>query len=171
MFLCFVRLLEQIILDFLGKDRTSQIKVENNIVNTSKLQQESGQKGDRLKEDIKEDHQAPNISHVAEQQPAVSATSAPTSGRSETAPWRRLEGSRSRSDLKSPSLNLMLVSITPCSSAKDLSPSKQAAAAAAVEMEFTSAGVFSETRDKKAAVEKLDETMKELQLHVESLGM
>ena len=162
---------------------TSQIKVENNIVNTSKLQQESGQKGDRVKEDIKEDHQAPNISHVAEQQPAVSATSAPASGRSETAPWRRLEGSRSRSDLKSPSLNLMLVSITPCSSAKDLSPSKQAAAAdsgplvvsdqrkTAVETEFPSAGVFSETRDKKAAVEKLDETMKELQLHVESLGM
>jgi hypothetical protein len=131
------------------------------------------------------------------------------------APWRRQESSRSsRNDLvkRSPSLNLMSVSVTPCRSGKDLSPRRSqltasstektesktaavknecqpAAAAESIESQVAAAekkneiktaaaattmGVVVEAvKDKRSGatvVERLDETMKELQQHAEALG-
>jgi hypothetical protein len=108
----------------------------------------------------------------------------PKNGWAETAPWRKLDGGRSRTDLSSPSLNLMSVSVTPSSSAKDViqAAGTQAASEAkparpqvldprkeVVELDLRPLD-SPEARDKRAAVEKLEETMKELQQHVELLG-
>jgi SepF-like predicted cell division protein (DUF552 family) len=109
----------------------------------------------------------------------------PKNGWAETAPWRKLDGGRSRTDLSSPSLNLMSVSVTPSSNVKDViqaAAGMQAASEAkparpqvldpgksVVELDLRPLD-SPEARDKRAAVEKLEETMKELQQHVELLG-
>jgi hypothetical protein len=118
-------------------------------------------------------------------QPQELLAGRPKNGWAETAPWRKLDGGRSRTDLSSPSLNLMSVSVTPSSSAKDViqaAAGTQAASEAkparpqvldpgksVVELDLRPLD-SPEARDKRAAVEKLEETMKELQQHVELLG-
>jgi hypothetical protein len=108
----------------------------------------------------------------------------PKNGWAETAPWRKLDGGRSRTDLSSPSLNLMSVSVTPSSSVKDViqaAGTQTASEAKPVRPQVLDPGKSvveldlrpldsPEARDKRAAVEKLEETMKELQQHVELLG-